>query len=400
MFRMLEKPYLSPQLIEFIQENLHRDLAELALQAKKYPELPMPFIIDQIYGKRKAKDKLPTWFLNDAVVYPPKISMEQCSSEQTANFKASLISGEKLLDLTGGLGVDDMAFAQHFNEVHYVEQREGLVDVVRQNAQTLQVDNLILHYADGIELLKNIQDNFDWIYLDPARRDAQNQKVVRLDDCQPNVLAIQDQLFEKAEDVLLKLSPMLDIKLAVNELKCVKQVWVVAVNNECKELLFWLRKEETHDVRLSCINLGKDNSVEKFEATLADELVAEVILTAPKGFIYEPNTAILKSGLYKSIAVEYGLNKLHAHSHLYTSDQAIEGFPGRTFKCSEVLKFNKKALLKAIPSKKANITVRNFPLTVAEIRKKIGFKDGGDIYIFATTTLEGSKVCLVCEKVY
>ena len=395
---MLEKPYLSPQLIDFIQKNLHRDLAELALEAKKHPDMPMPFVINQIFGKRKAKVKLPSWFQHEQLIYPSKVSMEQCSSEQTALFKASLIQGESFIDLTGGFGVDALFFAQSFQKITYVEQQEHLVDIVKQNAQTLGVKNLVCHQANGIEFLKNSQDRFDWIYLDPARRDVQNNKMVGLESCQPNVLELKDDLLEKGNQVLLKLSPMLDIHLAIRQLGCVQKVWVVAVQNECKELLFQLGKEPVEDIPICCVDIQKDESLVQFEAKANQEYYSEVKLSEPQQYLYEPNVAILKGGLYKSIANHFGLTKLHAHSHLYTSAELLEKFPGRSFRCIEILPFNKKALLKAIPQKKVNITVRNFPLTVAEMRKKAGLKDGGDLYLFATTNLDGKKICILCEK--
>lgn len=395
---MLEKPYLSPQLIDFIQKNLHRDLAELALEAKKYPEMPMPFVIEQIYGKRKAKLKLPSWHENEQLIYPSKVSMEQCSSEQTASFKASLIQGDSLIDLTGGLGIDVIYFSKSFREVSYVEQQEDLVTIVKHNAQVLGITNLVCHQGNGVEFIEKNSKVFDWIYLDPARRDSQNNKLVGLESCQPNVLLIKEELLQKSKNILLKLSPMLDIHLAIRQLACVQKVWVVSVQNECKELLFQLGNEVVDDIPIHCVDIQKDNTVVQFEALANQEYYAQVELSDPKTYLYEPNVAILKGGLYKTLANQFNFTKLHAHSHLYTADELIEYFPGRSFKTLAVYPFNKKVLLKAIPTKKINITVRNFPLTVAEIRKKTGLKDGGDLYLFATTNKEGKKLCVLCEK--
>ncbi|MGB0521493.1 MAG: class I SAM-dependent methyltransferase [Flammeovirgaceae bacterium] len=396
---MFEKPYLSPQLIDFIRENMHRDLAELALEAKKHPEMPMPFVIDQIYGKRKAKFKLPNWFANEKIIYPPKISIEQCSSEQTAAFKSSIISGNHLIDLTGGFGVDATCFANTFQRVTYVEQHPTLVHLVRQNAAAFGLENMTCHQEDGIAFLQQSAEQYDWIYLDPARRDEQNKKMVGLESCHPNVLQVKNLLLAKADHTLLKLSPMLDIRQAITQLDCVQKVWVVAVQNECKELLFQLGKTSVEDVAISCVNIQKDDSKHIFEGFSNQEYIEKVQLSAPKAFVYEPNAAIMKGGLYKSLAKHFALSKLHPHSHLYTSDNLVENFPGRSFQCIHVLPFNKKAILKLIPAKKVNITVRNFPLTVAEIRKKTGLKDGGEWYLFATTNQEGKKICLLCKKV-
>jgi len=382
----------------FIEANLHRDLAELALEAKKHPEIPINFVLDQIYGKRKAKEKLPNWAEYPQLIFPPKLSMEQCSSEQTAQFKASLVSGKLLIDLTGGFGVDDAFFAQSVEKLIYLEQQEELAEIVAHNFQQLGIANASFLSQNSIGFLQSFEGKADWIYLDPARRDENKKKVVGFEDCEPNLLEHLDLLLQKSENIMVKASPMLDIQLAIKQLKYVSNIWVVSVQNECKELLFQLTQQQGANPEIHCIDLEKGGGVVQFSGNKEAETVASISLSAPKSYLYEPNSTIMKAGLFKSLGQTFGLEKLHAHSHLFTSQILIEDFPGRAFICQEVLKFNKKELLKYLPQKKANITVRNFPLTVAEIRKKTGIQDGGDIYLFATTDMDGNKVCLLCQK--
>ena len=388
---------IAPEVASFIEQHQQKSSVELALLASKYPDIPMNFVIDQVVGRKKAKEKLPSWTEQENVVYPPKLSMEQCSSELTAQFKASLVEGELLIDLTGGFGVDDAFFAAKMQKLVYLEQNQELGEIVQYNFQQLGITNASFHFEPSIEFLENFGGIANWIYLDPARRDQQKNKVVGFEDCQPNVLDNLPLLLAKGKNILIKASPMLDLKQAVRQLKHVHKIWIVSVQNECKELLFLLNSEVPPSEEIHCVNITATGQ-NSFTSDWEQETVLEVELSMPKQFIYEPNASIMKAGLFRSLASQLGLAKLHAHSHLFTSDELIKDFPGRAFECEKVVKFNKKELLKLLPEKKVNITVRNFPLTVAEIRKKTGLKDGGDQYLLATTNMDGNKICLLCKK--
>ncbi|MFT5913763.1 MAG: hypothetical protein ACI81T_000247 [Bacteroidia bacterium] len=394
---------IPPKIKQFILENLNHDLVDLALKANNFPEIDIPFAISQIHGIRKAKDKLPTWLENDNIVFPPKISMEQCSSEETAKFKASLVSGEHMADLTGGFGVDSFFFAKKVTHFDYFERYEELGKLVQHNFKLFGIDNVGFHFEDGMSRIQQEEKKYNWIYLDPARRGENQQKVVGLEDCDPNVLDNLGILLEKSENILLKASPMLDIKQAVRQISAknasVKQVWIVALQNECKELLFHITSSATENPGIHAVNILKNNKIDHFSGSWKTEMESAISVSNPKPFLYEPNAAIMKSGLFNMLGNQFKLSKIHSHSHLFFSDELITNFPGRAFKCLEVLKFNKKEVLKRLPSKKANITVRNFPLTVAEIRKKTGIKDGGSNYLFATTDAGNNKIMLLCEKV-
>ncbi|WP_026461752.1 THUMP-like domain-containing protein [Adhaeribacter aquaticus] len=389
----------NPQEIKYLTENADKDAAALMLQASRYPELPIPKLVQHIQARQKVKDKLPTWYNNVEIRYPATLSVEQSSSEKTAAYKAKLVSGSTLIDLTGGFGIDSYFFSQEFKHVIYVERNPELVQVATHNAQVLSATNIQFYAADASHFLKNYIGKADFIYLDPARRDSSNNKVHLLEDCEPDVLKLLPLLFEKASQVFLKTSPMLDISQAVQNLKQVERIYVVAVENECKEVLYLLSNQVNLNPEISAINLlgtGKDQS---FKYNREQEENAQVNYSEPLTYIYEPNTAILKSGGFKALAQEYKVNKLHRNSHLYTSETLRADFPGRIFVLKAISRLHKKELLSYLPDGKANITVRNFTNTVAEIRKKTGIKEGGTIYLLATTDLHQKSIILVCEKV-
>ncbi|OEK03869.1 hypothetical protein BFP97_13950 [Roseivirga sp. 4D4] len=382
---------------EFIKDHLYDDPAALMLKANQYPEWPMKEIVEQIQSKRKAKTKLQSWFEVEGIIYPPLLSMEQCSSEMTAKYKASLVpEGSSMADFTGGFGVDFAFLSQRFERSTYIERQSGLVELAKYNFEKLGLSGIELHHGESRELL-SAQNTYDLIYLDPARRGGHNEKVVKLEDCEPDILELLPKLLAKAKRVILKTSPLLDIKGAITQLGCVEEVHVVSVSNEVKELVFILNKEATDEPKIHCINLRSKGN-ESFQFTF-DEEEREVIGQAEvESYLYEPNTSILKAGAFKSVGTRYGLSKLHANSHLYTSPEQVSDFPGRAFKVVDSISLNRKVLKRYFPTMKANITVRNFPMTVAQIRKKSGLKEGGDLYLFGTTDLTGKRL-LLCEKV-
>ncbi|MFD2246233.1 THUMP-like domain-containing protein [Pontibacter ruber] len=383
---------------EFIAEHLHQHPSELMLQAKRYPDLPMLELVQQIQARQKAAGKLPSWVANPDVVFPVTLSVEQSSSEATAAFKASLVSGKLLVDLTGGFGVDSLYFAKRFEQVVHVEQNQELQEIAKYNFGLLGADNVHSINTTAQQFLESFESIADVIYLDPARRGGRDEKVHLLEDCEPDILRLLPQLLRKAHTVILKTSPMLDIDLAVEQLGTVAQVWVVALQNECKEVLYFISRAATGEAERHAVNLLASGGMQQLTFTKSQEDQAKVTFADPEAFVYEPNTAILKAGGYRSIAAKYNLHKLHPNSHLYTSSTYVADFPGRAFRCSGTSRYNKKELLPLLPQKKANITVRNFPESVAEIRKKTGIKEGGEVYLFFTTDMHQKPVVLVCRK--
>ncbi|MDO5664624.1 MAG: RsmD family RNA methyltransferase [Bacteroidia bacterium] len=394
---------LTQQQKDFIRQNEHKDVRELALRLDKdeYWELDVEFVLKQISGRQTAKDKLPSWFTNNEIIYPVHLSLEQASSEATAKYKASLIpdGNTTFVDLTGGMGVDFAFLSQRFANSVYVEKNQKLCEIAKHNFEVLGLQNVVIENSTSESYLEKISE-VDVIFLDPSRRDNAGRKVIRIEDCSPDVSEIQDLLLEKSKLILVKLSPMLDISLAIKSLKNIKEVHVASVENECKELLFLL-SSEAETITYTAVNLNKTKDAEKFYFTLEEEQDTEVAYAKTiEKYLYEPNASILKAGGFKSVAKQFDIKKLHASSHLYTSDTLIPNFPGRVFEVKNWFTPNKKNIkLFLSETKKANISVRNFPMSVSEIRQKTGLKEGGYVYLFATTLADGEKVWVVGERV-
>lgn len=391
----------TPEEKQFIQEHLHHDASQLMLQARRYPDLPMLELVQQIQARQKGTTKLPTWANNPEVVFPVMVSVEQSSSETTASFKASLLAGNLLIDLTGGFGVDSYFFSKQFGQVIHVEQNAALQEIAAYNFRLLGAPNIDSIHTTAKDLLNNFEGKADIIFLDPARRSNSNEKLHLLQECEPDILNLLPLLFQKSEAILLKTSPMLDINLAIEQLGCVLKLWIVAVQNEVKEVLYLLQPNtlDTNEVERTAINLLPGGKQQQLYFTKAAEDTSKVVFSDPKAYLYEPNAAILKAGAYRFLAQQYDMGKLHPNSHLYTSDQLALDFPGRSFRFTGSYRYSKKELLKILPDKKANMTVRNFPESVADIRKKTGIKEGGNIYLFFTTDMHQKPVVLKCEKV-
>lgn len=386
------KYLLKKEIQNFINQQLDKPAADLLFMAKKYPDWDMVEIAQQVEGKQKAKNKIPSWFKRENILYPLRLSMEQCSSEQTAKYKASICHSNRFIDLTGGFGVDTYFISQSFEKSVHCELNERLQTIAQHNFNTLgkKIDSF---HKDGITYLKNCEEIFDLIYIDPARRNENNKKVIQLSDYNPNILENLNLLFQKGKQILVKVAPLLDIKQVLNELPHVKEVHVVSLKNECKEVLYLLDKGYNGEAELHCVNIDKS----KYNFTYSKE-ENSAPLSKPLSFLYEPNASILKAGGFNSIAHDFNLQKLHPNTHLYTTKNLITDFPGRIFKIDAICKYKKKDLLKHLPNKKANITRRNFPVSVAEIRKKTGIKEGGEYYLFATTLKDKPKF-LVCSKI-
>ena len=395
---------ISPETLRFIEENLKADVRSLALQAKKYPQVDMAMAVVQIAGRQIAEAKLPSWYRTGGLLYPKHLSMEQCSSEVTAIYKASLLQGETFADLTGGFGIDCSFLSRKFKKADYVERQAELCELARHNFPLLGLE-IDVHNEDGVEYLKRMQP-VDCLFLDPARRDGHGGKTVAISDCEPDVSALEDLLVEKAKTVMVKLSPMLDLSLALRDLKYVREIHVVSTDNECKELLLILQKcPISSQVSIYCINaLGASNGCriyQEYTFTQEQERTSDCLLAKEVGaYLYEPNASILKAGAYRSLTQAYPVEKLHVSSHLYTSSHFIEDFPGRRFQVKAVSGFGKKELKTFLQGmEKANITIRNFPSSVADLRKRLKLKEGGEDYIFATTLADESKILIKCKKV-
>ena len=395
---------INEQTKTFIETHRKEDVNALALKTKKAEGLDLSFALSQIEGWQKALKKIPSWAVNADILYPPHLSMEQCSSQLTALYKQSIVKGiegakDSFADLTGGFGIDCCFIGQTFKKCHYVERQEILCDLARHNFHTLGLNSIEVHQDDAQDFLQQ-SIHLDWIFMDPARRDSHGGKMAALEDCVPNVLELKDLLLAKADYVMLKLSPMLDIKQATTALgTSVKEVHVVSVDNECKELLFVLQSNNNEtSIKTHTINLTSNGrEPQLFTFTSDDDKLPCTYAEHLKTYLYEPNASVLKAGAFKSIARFYNLEKLHPSSHLYTSDQLDKEFPGRIFQIQGYTLFNTKSLklfLKDI--RQANLTVRNFPQSVAELRKKLRLGEGGDTYLFATTLLHEEKVLIHC----
>lgn len=430
---------------EFIQEYREKDTRQLALQSARFPDVDMPYALDQIKGWQTARRKLPTWAACDGIVYPPHLSMEQCSSEPTAQYKLNLAMewarrvesshASSMTDLTGGFGVDFSFTSCAFASATYVERNAQLCHMVEHNLLLLGIDNAKVVCADAVDYLSTL-DMQTMIFLDPARRDQHGAKTVMLADCTPDVVQLLPQLLKKSRFTMLKLSPMLDWHKAVEDLQgTVREVHIVSVGGECKELLLVLSEEIESELKVFCADLeagggsgGSSRSSGSSCSSLSSEpsfprtpsspstpsLSASLFVYAPGSsspapnstfniqhstFLFEPNASIMKAGCFDELAAAYGVSPVSRNSHLFLSAEPVDGFPGRSFSIERVTTLNKRELRQALAGiEKANIATRNFPLSVAELRKRLKLKDGGDVYIFATTTAEDEHLLLISHK--
>ena len=430
---------------EFIQEYREKDTRQLALQSARFPDVDMPYALDQIKGWQTARRKLPTWAACDGIVYPPHLSMEQCSSEPTAQYKLNLAmewarrvesselrveSSSRMTDLTGGFGVDFSFTSCAFASATYVERNAQLCHMVEHNLPLLGIDNAKVVCADAVDYLSTL-DMQTMIFLDPARRDQHGAKTVMLADCTPDVVQLLPQLLKKSRFTMLKLSPMLDWHKAVEDLQgTVREVHIVSVGGECKELLLVLSEEIESELKVFCADLeargsslsggssgsslSSESSFPRTHSSPSTPSNASLFVYTPSAsrpapnsklktqnskFLHEPNASIMKAGCFDELAAAYGVSPVSRNSHLFLSAEPVDGFPGRSFSIERVTTLNKRELRQALAGiEKANIATRNFPLSVAELRKRLKLKDGGDVYIFATTTAEDEHLLLISHK--
>ena len=380
--------------LAFIEENKNRPVAELALLLSKKPELDSAFILAQINGIQKAKSKLPAFYETPSIIYPTKLSMEQCSSERTGIYKSKLIEGESLLDLTGGFGIDSFYFSKQFKQVTSIEQNAALFDVVSQNFKNLKADNIELANTTAEAFLEKTNKKVDVVYIDPSRRN-ETQRVFKLEECTPNIIELTSAIFKIADKILVKTAPLLDIKQSLKDLKQVSKVWVISVDNDCKEVLYLLEKDTGAEPQINTINLTKQDQEYRFN--FEQEQNAKSSYSEPQNYLYETNSSILKAGAFNSIAEKYEVQKLAPNTHLYTSEKFIENFPGRTFKIEHVLPYSPKDF-KKLNITKANVSCRNFKDKPEQVKKKLKLKDGGETYLFATTDNNNKSLLLVCTK--
>ena len=392
----MNKTILNIEIQEFINSHLKSDISHVLLKGLPFKAIDAKLVIEQIEAKKRCEKKLPTWFNTPTIYYPNKLNIEQTSSEITAKYKADLVSGDSLIDLTGGFGVDSFYFSKTMESITHCEINQELSNIVQHNYKVLNALNITCLNESGIDVLKRLDRPFDWIYIDPSRRDETKQKVFLLRDCTPNIKTFQGLFLKYSKHVMIKTSPLLDIKATVIDLKFVKELHVLAVDNEVKELLWILERDYTSEFTIKTVNITKSSN-QVFEFQHNEEASASVTYSEPLSYLYEPNVAILKAGAFNSISDLLKVTKLHKHSHLYTSSRLID-FPGRRFKIEKIIPFNKKEFSKERITK-ANITTRNFPLSVHDIRKKLKVKDGGDHYLFFTTNANNAKIVLLCSKV-
>ncbi|HJS00625.1 MAG TPA: hypothetical protein VJ780_06790 [Flavobacterium sp.] len=392
----MQDSILNIEIQEFINQNINTSISKLALQKNPFPDVEWIKILNQIEAKSKAKDKLPTWFNTKNIIFPSKISVEQTSSEATALYKSNIVSGENLIDLTGGFGVDDYFFASKLKSVVHCEINTELSEIVQHNFAQLSCKNIECYAGDSLETLKILNRKWDWIYIDPSRRNDAKGKVFMLKDCLPNVPENLDFYFQNSNAILIKTAPLLDLSAGLSELKNVKNIHIVALENEVKELLWELHKDYSGAITLKTVNINKE-TVDTFDFLMNQETQIPPY-SLPKKYLFEPNSAIMKSGGFDQVAIDYNINKLHKHSHLYTSDEIIP-FPGRVFEITAAFPYNKTEMKNFLDGKKSNITTRNFPETVENIRKKWKIKDGGNQFTFFTTDANNNKIVLICAKI-
>ena len=407
----------SPATEKFIKDHAADNVHALALLASRYPDVDIHFALSQIDGRQRAKIKLPTWSSIDGIYYPVHLSMEQCSSQQTAEYKYSLAKNliddnkkcisksTSFVDLTGGFGVDFSFISRAFRHAVYVERQNTLCEIAKHNFNLLHLSQLEVICGDGVEYLSNVNDA-DLFFIDPARRDSNGSKVVAISDCTPDVIQIKKLLLDKARYTLIKLSPMLDWHKAVDDLnkdsQCVSQLHIVSVDNECKELLFVITKECTGNLQIYCVNddsnfdFTYDQNINQSSTLELSELNN---IETNNLYVYEPNASIMKSGCFGILENRYPVKAIGKNSHLFISSHNVDEFPGRKFVMDRVTTMNKKDLKKNLSEiEKANITVRNFNMSVDELRKRLKIRDGGDKYIFATTIADKQHVLLICHK--
>lgn len=395
--------FLTPAVKSFIQKNANADVRKLAFCKSTLSSDELRLALQQIEGRQKASVKIPSWAKMDDIIYPVHLSLEQCSSEQTAKYKCSIVDeGKTMADLTGGFGIDFSFLSRKYEEAHYVELNAELCDIAEHNFNVFQFTNTTVHNTDAISFINEYKSpKLDLIFIDPARRDANGRKTVAPSDCLPDLTSIQQNISKITKKVLVKYSPMLDISTAIKELSNVKKIYIVSVNNECKELLLLQDFESSAiDTEIVCVDINKGITHE-CKSTFAKEKNENITIADKLGkYLYEPNSSIMKGGIFKSIANIWGVNPIQQNSHLYTSLELRTEFQGRIFEIVGTCKLNKEDFNRTFPNtKQANLTIRNCPIKQDDLRKKLKIKEGGDLYLFATTLINNELILIGCKKI-
>ena len=395
-FNMINKKLVDTEVQNFIEDYQNKKIDRLIFIKSPINGLKMSEIVEQIESKKKIKSKLPTWYNRKNIIYPNKIFLEQSSSEKTALYKSKIVKGNTLIDLTGGFGVDSYFFSKKIEKIIHCEINNKLSNISKFNFNILNASNIENIKIDGLDYIENTSINFDWIYVDPSRRDCHNNKKILLKDCKPNIIECIDNLIKRSKNILIKLSPMLDIKNTLKHLKNTKEVHIVSLKGEVKELLFVVERNYKNDIMIKNINL--DSGQKKYNFNYNDEKNKKNKLGKPLKYLYEPNSSVLKSGGFSSIAIDFKLEKLDDNTHLYTSHFIEKDFPGKIYFIDKIIPFKKTLLNKLIKGQKINIKRRNFPKKIEEIKNEYKIKDGGDNYMFLTTNIS-KPIILICSKI-
>lgn len=378
--------------VEFIKNNINIDISQLILSKNKYKNLNIDFCIEQINSRQKIKYKLPFWYNNYCIILPPSLNLEQSSSQKTAEIKAKLFSGNIALDLTGGFGIDSYYLSQSFKKVIHIEPNKLLHEIAKYNYKVLNISNIECFNSTAEEYIKNFENDYDLIYLDPSRRN-ENKKTFLLEDTLPNPIDIIPKIINHTKNILIKISPLFDIKQIENKINNINNISVISIKNECKEILITVNK----GCKLNNY-IGYNYNGKKWDILEYCKNEIEIEYGLPNKYIYEPNSSLQKLQCYGAIYKKYKIKKLHHNSHLFTSDELIN-FQGRVFEVIGIEKLNIKSIRKYLPENKANITVRNYPSTSEKIKLKLKINDGGNIYLFATTDINNKKIILICNKI-
>ncbi|MEO5599850.1 MAG: class I SAM-dependent methyltransferase [Cyclobacteriaceae bacterium] len=372
---------------QFIRAHEHDDRRTFVLNNKEVSGIPPGILADQIAGRKKSKEKLPTYYAASGIIYPPSINLEQSSSEQTARFKAeilqNILKGKQIIgaDLTGGFGVDAFFLSRAFKQLHFVEPEESLLEISRHNHQQLNATNIEYHISSAEIFIEDASHSCDFFYADPSRRTLTGRKVNAMEDSIPDVVKLSVQILKKSSVFLVKASPLLDIQAGLTQLPYVKAVFVISVDNECKEVLFVCEKATVGEPIIETVNLSNYKPSEAFSFRFSEERAHEARLNDPLQYLYEPNASILKAGAFKSIATRFNLQKIQKNTHLYTSHDLASEFPGRIFLVEKTIRGDRQEIKKYFPDGKANVTTRNYPLSAEMLKKKTGLKDGGEKFL-------------------
>ncbi|PIF46055.1 putative methyltransferase [Chryseobacterium sp. 52] len=375
----MENKIKNKEIQAYINANLNTDLHALLLKKSPFPDVSMQEIVQQIKGKQTAQKKFP-FLLKEGILFPPQLNLEQASSEKTALYKSQILKGKKFIDLTSGFGIDAYYLSENFDDVTLVEQNSELLEIVEHNWTVLQRKASFINQKLE-DFLSIHQEHFDVIYLDPARRDQNKNKVFLLEDLSPDILQIKEKLLAMADQVVVKLSPLIDLKYLLSVLHGIFRIEIIAVKNDVKEAVIFLSNEENEEIEVNCINLESGES--DFTFTFGEEENTQAGYSEPEKFIYIPNNAILKAGVFNLISNRFGLKKLHPNTHIYTSDQMVSDFPGRILEMEVI---ESKQVKK---KEQFNIISKNYPLKPEDIKKKYGVKDGGEGYLIFTQSKKG-----------